>query len=632
MGLFDSFKNLKNAIDKVENTIYNGRLSLLEVYELNRKLEAEIAQRTKELDTANTQMLTLQHIWEMMNSSEPLSSVLNAIVNSLQGELGYIDSCILQKDKMEDKAFWDIIATSGSIISEDVRNLYNKEAELRKIKIPDIPELLHAIENNEIFHSNEIETLLIECLPDIFESKHIKIKPKANIKSYILIPLKRGDIHFGSLAVFSSRENVTDKELVFLKLFSKQIELAITITNLFQVVKEQAITDSMTGLYNRRYFEEFIQKESKRADRQNNPFTIIGIDLDHLKNINDTYGHNYGDIAIKAVSEVLKNNCRNIDIAARMGGEEFNVILPGVNVEGGMIFAERIRKNIAELSLEKIGNITASIGVGSYPEHSNNVNDLLELVDNAMYESKRNGRNTVSIAKSINETSWQEVAFNTFVDILAKHRVPLDNKTSSFINKKINDLHPNKDIIYQISDILVSTYNPEHSSGKAKKKVLLATLLAKRFELSKENVDKLKIAMLLYDIGNTLIPKELLNKATPLSDEEVKSIKQHPVIAARDILKPISTITDIIPIIEKHHENWDGSGYPGNLSKEDIPIESQIILIVDSYFALMENRPYRKAVSKRKALNIILNGADNKWSKTLAEEFVFVIKNEDLND
>ena len=154
MGLFDSFKNLKNAIDKVENTIYNGRLSLLEVYELNRKLEAEIAQRTKELDTANKQMLTLQHIWEMMNSSEPLSSVLNAIVNSLQGELGYIDSCILQKDKMEDKAFWDIIATSGSIISEDVRNLYNKEAELRKIKIPDIPELLHAIENNEIFHSN----------------------------------------------------------------------------------------------------------------------------------------------------------------------------------------------------------------------------------------------------------------------------------------------------------------------------------------------------------------------------------------------------------------------------------------------------------------------------------------------
>ena len=91
-------------------------------------------------------------------------------------------------------------------------------------------------------------------------------------------------------------------------------------------------------------------------------------------------------------------------------------------------------------------------------------------------------------------------------------------------------------------------------------------------------------------------------------------------------------VVDIIPIIEKHHENWNGTGYPCNLAKDEIPIESQIILIVDSYFALTENRPYRNALSKDNALNIIKNDAGTKWSLALAEEFISVINNEDIND
>ena len=155
--------------------------------------------------------------------------------------------------------------------------------------------------------------------------------------------------------------------------------------------------------------------------------------------------------------------------------------------------------------------------------------------------------------------------------------------------------------------------------------------MAKRFELSKESVDKLKIAILLYDIGNTMLPKELLGKTSPLSEEEISSIKQHPLIAAREILKPISSITDVIPIIEKHHENWNGTGYPGKLAGDNIPIESQIILIVDSYCALMENRPYRKALNKEDALKTILDDSNSKWSASLANEFVAMVK-EDLND
>ena len=253
--------------------------------------------------------------------------------------------------------------------------------------------------------------------------------------------------------------------------------------------------------------------------------------------------------------------------------------------------------------------------------------ELLELTDQAMYESKRNGRNRVTIAKPSYETSWQEVAVNTFVDILSKHRIPMDATAARLLVEKLMDADRNK--LYNVADSLVQTYNPEHAQGGMKQKVELATMLAKRFDLPKESIDRLKIAILLYDIGNTMLPKELLNKREPLSEDDKKSIKQHPIIAAREILKPISNIVDVIPIIEKHHENWNGTGYPQKISGKDIPIESQIILIIDSYFALMEKRPYREALSSDEAINTIKSDANKKWSEKLADEFISLVK-EDL--
>ena len=626
MSFFESFKNFKNKLDKVESTVYSGSDSLLEVYEKNAKLEAEIVARTKELDRANRQMLTLQHIWEMMNSSKHLSSVLNAIVNSLQGELGYLYSFIVKERNDNDGKYLQIVASSRDDMGTKFSKYFNCDLSEYRMYFPEFDEVKNSIKNNQIYQSKELVKLISGFIPDIDNNKVANFLKEAKMKSYILVPLLSKHTHFGSLIVFSSRENISNSELNFLGLFAKQIELAITIADLFQAVKEQAITDGMTGLYNRRYFEEYIKKEAIRAMRQNQKFTVIGLDLDHLKQINDTYGHNYGDIAIKTIAEVLKSNARSIDIAARMGGEEFNLILPGVDIEGGCIAAERIRKAIEAVELEKIGHITASLGVATYPDQSDDLEELLELTDQAMYESKRNGRNRVTIAKPSYETSWQEVAVNTFVDILSKHRIPMDAVTSRLLTEKLMDM--NNDRLYQVADTLVQSYNPEHKFGGMKQKVELATMLAKRFDLSKEAIDKLKIAILLYDIGNTMLPKELLNKREPLSEEDKSSIKQHPVIAAREILKPISNIVDIIPIIEKHHENWNGTGYPGKISGDEIPIESQIILIIDSYFALMEKRPYRDALSSDEAIKTIQDEINKKWNSKLAEEFISLIKSD----
>lgn len=626
MGFFDSIKNFKSQIDQIESTVYSGKQSLLEVYERNLKLEAEISERTRELDTANRQMLTLQHVWDMMNSSKPLSSVLNAIARSLQGELGYLNTCISKRLVDEKGEYLQLVSFSGELFGASFLKFFKSEPSDLRLEFPKTLEIVEAIKNNTIHQSTDIYALIKSVVPTASDILIKGLVSHSKAKSYIMVPLAHKNEHFGCLILLSQREAATESELNFLNLFARQIELAITIADLFQVVKEQAITDAMTTLYNRRYFEECLMKEVIRAKRQNQKFTVIGIDLDHLKKINDVYGHNYGDIAIKTIADVMKNSCRSIDIAARMGGEEFNVILPGVDSQGGLVFAERIRKTIESVELEKIGKITASIGVATYMEHSEDVYELLELVDHAMYESKRNGRNRVTIAKPVSETSWQEVAITTFVDILSKHRIPLDLKTSRLLMEKLHEMNINNEILYQVSDTLIATYNPEHISGGTKKKVLLANLLAKRFDLPKSSVDKLKIAVLLYDIGNTMLPKELLSKKEPLSETDRLSIKQHPVIAAREILEPISSVVDVIPIIEKHHENWNGTGYPNKISGENIPIESQIILIVDSYFALMENRPYRKAMTKEDAIKTIMEDSNSKWSAKLANEFVAVVR------
>lgn len=634
MNFFDKLREYRKTITDIENSVYGNKQDYLEIYERNLELEKEIASRTHELNIANKRMLTLQHIWEMMNSARPLESVLESIVNSLQGELGYLHSTILRKQEDENGHFMSVIAEADNSVINRVNSIIQIPMQMRRLNYFEDSVYAKALDEKKIKLAKNISEALKSIIPDMPDETFDKVMGGMRSKSIIVIPLYTRNQPFGWFCVFSSREELTDSEIDFLTIFAQQIEMAITIADLFQAVREQAITDGLTGLYNRRYFEEYISKEVTRSIRQNQPFSIIGIDLDFLKKINDEHGHAYGDLAIKTVADILKSNARSIDVAARMGGEEFNILLPGIDSNGAMIAAERIRKAIEVKELETIGNITASVGVATFLEHSDSLEELLELTDQAMYQSKRNGRNQVTMAKPISETSWQEVAVNTFLDILSKHNVPIENKIIDDIKGKLTTINEQsempKEILYSVADILTKTYNPLHEHGAVKSKVLLASSLAKRFDLSKDDIDKLKIAVLLYDIGNIMLPKEILQKASPLTDDEFHRIQEHPMIAARDILKPISYVQDIIPIVEHHHENWDGTGYPGKISKDEIPITSQIILIVDAYFALTEHRPYRAKLSPVEALAEIKKDTGKKWSQTLVQEFVTLIEH-DIN-
>ena len=625
MSFLDKLKDIYKQVSEVESTIYSGKQDYLEIYERNLQLEREIKERTHELNIANKRMLTLQHIWDMMNASRPLQSVLETIVNNIQGELGYLHCNIIKKCEDEMGVYLCVLAQSNDNSIKQVDKLIKGPIQTKRLVYDE--ESIYAKASNEhrIMQTQNVGGTLKQVIPEVPQDVADEINDENPCKSIITVPLYSRNSHYGWFNVFSSRKEMTNGETDFLTIFAQQIEMAITIADLFEEVKAQAVTDGLTGLYNRRYFEEYLKKEVTRAMRQQQAFSIVGLDLDHLKQINDKYGHAYGDLAIKTVANVLKKNARSIDTAARMGGEEFNVILPGVDSKGAMIAAERIRKALESEKLDTIGHITASIGVATFLEHSDNIEDVLELTDQAMYQSKRNGRNQVTLAKPINETSWQEIAVNTFMDILSKHNIPLDKDITDNLKNKLKTDEVPKDALYSVADLLTQTYNPLHHSGVMKSKVQLAVSLAKRFDLSKDDIDKLRIAMLLYDIGNLMLPVDLLQKTTPLTEEERNHIKEHPIIAAREILKPISYIQDVIPIIEHHHENWDGSGYPSKIAREEIPMTSQIILIVDAYFALIEPRTYRAELTPKQAIELIKQDAGKKWNSALVEEFISLI-------
>ena len=189
--------------------------------------------------------------------------------------------------------------------------------------------------------------------------------------------------------------NWEDEEVLMVKTVSDQLSVAISHARLFRQVQTQAMTDGLTGLLNRGYFQDRLDRETKLADRDEHQVSLILLDLDHLKHINDTHGHRSGDVTLCQVASIMKATVRDTDVCARYGGEEFVIILPECDREGAIDVAERLRERIASTAVPKVGQVTASIGVATYPTGAKNKEELVEMADRAMYLAKAAGRNRV---------------------------------------------------------------------------------------------------------------------------------------------------------------------------------------------------------------------------------------------
>ncbi|MBN7772912.1 HD domain-containing phosphohydrolase [Clostridium aminobutyricum] len=334
--------------------------------------------------------------------------------------------------------------------------------------------------------------------------------------------------------------------------------------------------DQLTGLYNRRFLEE----ELNRLDEERNfPLSVVMADVNGLKLINDSFGHHMGDELLKKVAEIIRNGCRKEDIIARLGGDEFIVLLPKTDT----LETEKIIKKIKILAdKEKIEGIDISISFGYEIKRDKNtkMQEALKKAEDQMYKKKLfespsiRGKTVQTIINTLHEKNKREEQHSHRVSALCK------------------------------------------SMGAA-------------LQLSENEIEELKTVGLLHDIGKIAIEENILNKPGGLSEDERKQMMRHPEIGYR-ILSTVHDMSDIATYVLYHHERIDGKGYPKGLTGDQIPLESRIISIADSYDAMTSDRSYQKALSKGEAIMELQKNAGTQFDSELVNLFIEKVLKEEI--
>lgn len=378
--------------------------------------------------------------------------------------------------------------------------------------------------------------------------------------------------------------------------------------------------DAHTGLFNYRYLQGIIEKEFQRARRQAHGLSVLMIDLDYFKSINDAYGHQFGDLVLKQFAERLKKMVRPYDIVARFGGEEFVIVFPSIDSSLALKLAERILDTIGTFSFgnRKISvKLKLSIGGASYPQDQplSGVS-LIDIADKNLSFAKEDGGNKVyfSGCKKTAITSAPEKDKEK-VDI-----VGLKNKIEKLIKRSNQSL---AETIFAFAKTI--SLRDHYTVKHLEETVYYTTKIAKTLNLSLQEIEHLRHAVILHDLGKIGISEKILHKKSKLTEEEYKEIRKHPVIAT-DILRPLQFLQEIIPAIFYHHERWDGKGYPAGLKGKEIPLGARIIALVDTFGALISERSYRHAYTKDEALRMIRKSAGTKFDPLIVKAFLKIVK------
>ncbi|HQJ15525.1 MAG TPA: diguanylate cyclase [Candidatus Omnitrophota bacterium] len=381
-------------------------------------------------------------------------------------------------------------------------------------------------------------------------------------------------------------------------------------------LKELALKDPHTGLYNFRYLQNAIEPEFDRAKRQGQPLSVMMLDIDFFKSINDVYGHQFGDYILKLVAIRLRRTVRTYDTVIRYGGEEFVIICPGSDRQNSRHLAQRI---IEEFNSRSLGNdefsvrIKISIGIASFPEDSAvRGMALIDLADRILNRVKEAGG---------------DKAF-TFPDAFggAEHLFYDTNDLKTIkskierVNTRVNRIIVEELIAFARNSCMRDSYSPVQLEEMSN----LAVRIAKAMDLPVYAQEHIGEAAMIHDLGKLGLQADLLCKREPLTDAEWVLMKQHPQIAA-DILYSIPALRQLIPAVLSHHERWDGAGYPNGLKSEGIPREAAIIAVVDAFCALCADRPYRRAFPRDEAVSIIERASGTQFCPDVVESFMRVL-------
>ncbi len=465
-------------------------------------------------------------------------------------------------------------------------------------------------------------------------------------KSATLVPLFYGGIYKAALCLISPEQirPLPEKDEHMVLDLADRVAVVISHAELFAQTETASFTDPMTGLFNRRHFETQLGKEIDRYTRFGHNFSFIIVDLDYLKKINDTLGHHYGDEAIKHIGKVVQKSVRDVDTVARFGGEEFVVLLPETDLKAAKVVADRICQSIREKEVEGVGTITASLGVAVFPYDANDKDRLFELADKALYLSKTKGRNQVRTVSEDLFTDGKEIEIDMSVKLDADRYAdaPKDkDKKEEAPTVPIKPALPptfdlsviaEKGILGLLAQVVKAVEERDaYGSERSQRVYKYANQMAQSLHLAKEHAEIVSLAAVLCNLGKLVIPEKVLQKKEKLSEDEMQMVKQTPSVAAK-FLEPAKLLFRVSQIIQAFRENWDGSGYPNQLRGPDIPVEAQIVSLVDSYTAMTSDRPYRKALSHEDAVKEIQAGSGKRWDARLVKLFLSIAQKDQKPD
>lgn len=486
---------------------------------------------------------------------------------------------------------------------------------------------------------------------------HISTDLPESMQMTMLFPLRQGMSLKGALCMVSSNPKppVLEDMNMIQDLLSR-VAVVIAHKELFEQVERQAITDPLTGLYNRRYFEEQLNKELERAQRFGHACSYIILDLDHFKSVNDTLDHGNGDIALKHTSAIVRKCVRDVDTVGRFGGEEFVVLLPESDYNAARVVADRICNSIRESVIEQFtgeacrekiavklaegkitdataqrlsnGRVTASVGVSTFPGDAQDKTTLMELADKFLYLAKGRGRNQVCSSQNSQESELVEEPVKAPEP--AAPQAQAVAATPAAVNGNSTDLQviAEHGILGVLGNVIKSVgardgYNDERSPRAAD----YATRIALTLKLGKDHCTIISLAAILNNLGKVMIDEQILKKAGPLTTEEWKQVEAAPQVAAK-ILEPAKHLHRVATVVESYQEHWDGSGYPRGIKGEEIPLESRIIAVVDAYVAMTSERPWRQALTRAEAIATLQKGAGKDWDPRIVKLFLSILDKE----
>jgi two-component system cell cycle response regulator len=358
-------------------------------------------------------------------------------------------------------------------------------------------------------------------------------------------------------------------------------------------ISEASRNDPLTGLLNRRALEEMLVMELERATRAGRPLSVIVGDLDSFAAVNERQGHAAGDSALQLVARDCLKWKRRIDQAARIGGEEFALLLPETDERGAYIVAERLRRAAHRTFAEAVVPVTISFGVASSPAHGADPVSLLRAAERAVAAAKDLGSDRTVIYSD-------EVART-----LAKPGEEADGQLQLATVIALAEALDIRD---------TGTGQHSHTVGR------YAELMARELGFEEEHVERVQLAGVLHDIGKIGISDRLLSKPGPLDADEWQEMYTHPEIGARLLSRP--EFHDLRAWILAHHERPDGVGYPYGLSGDDIPIEARILAVADAYEAMTAERVYRPALGADAARAELEAGAGSQFDAELVGAFL----------